>query len=104
MRHRSPVIHGGEHVNVTPVELVEDCLSGGVRRLIGGVHSLTLDASGNLYVTDNGSGNPPYRVDIFSKAQVATKQGSVASAASVYIPGQSASGSVTDRMGNGRKE
>ena len=61
----------------------------------GGVHSLTLDASGNLYVTDNGSGNPPYRVDIFSKAQVATKQGSVASAASVYIPGQSASGSVT---------
>lgn len=36
-----PVIHGGEHVNVTPVELVEDCLSGGVRRLIGGVHSLT---------------------------------------------------------------
>lgn len=28
-------------MTVTPAELVEDCLSGGVRRLIGGVHSLT---------------------------------------------------------------
>lgn len=28
-------------MTVTPAQLVEDCLSGAVRRLIGGVHSLT---------------------------------------------------------------
>ena len=77
------------------------------------MHSLTLDAAGNLYVTDQGgvSNAPalsiaaplasaptvsvPPRVDIFSAAQVATKQGIVSPAAKVYIPGMGVTGSLT---------
>jgi hypothetical protein len=66
------------------------------------VHSLTRDAAGNLYVTDQGAP----AVDIFTAAQTATGQGIIKSLPQAIIPGGTTTtmeypnGIATDANGN----